>query len=560
MGSSPAGTGPGGQSFEGKVAASYLVGMLCGDEPRDLPGMTFAKIKLQGATAGFALDDIVIHATDRDNRPAILEIQAKRTMSFSTSDVQFKKLTKQMASAASLTSEGQHHGLAVAVDRTLAIWSCIDVLNWARSFESAEPFTQQLETPGVANEKMRSFVKTFRNNLGKAGASNDDTSVWRLLRRFRIQTYDFSSDDSGYEHLLIQRLSAFLSPTDRDRAKDLWAGLLRIAATYATNAGELNRDTLVRLLSNVPLPAGLSPPLQNLKITPAVPKVEVVRIVPHHVHDSVESLWGTHPKTESANQTEREICVMTDACRRSTAARLEMDYLTKIIPLPRRDDRGYARFLPTTIGYVVTDLTGQIFMTNLGEPDIIIGFDRTLESNVEDPRWEALVDEHLGLESPYFHLVKSALSISLSVSGREVPLAKNGTMPVDLNLSFRARYHWDDLRAQSPDGVVEVGSSFTHEWQISAIVRILTAALLPRYLTAGPTIRIDYRVNGELASCTRQVSVSREPSDPSIASDLELLPFNLREFHHSWARLEVARDQELNAMVRDFYANRPDNP
>lgn len=46
MGSSPAGTGPGGQSFEGKVAASYLVGMLCGDEPRDLPGMTFVKIKL----------------------------------------------------------------------------------------------------------------------------------------------------------------------------------------------------------------------------------------------------------------------------------------------------------------------------------------------------------------------------------------------------------------------------------------------------------------------------------------------------------------------------------
>lgn len=560
MGSPPAITGPGGQSFETKVAASYLVGMLCGDEPRDLPGTAFNKLKLQGASAGFALDDIVIHAIDNRNRPVILEIQAKRTMSFSPSDTQFKSLIKQMALAAPLTRESQYHGLAVAVDRTLSIWSFIDVLNWARAFESAEPFMRQLEAPGVANGKMRSFTKTFRDHLGQAGVNNDDTSVWRLLRRFWIQIYDFSSDSSGYEHLLVQRLKAFLPPTEGSRARDLWARLQEIVATYAVSAGELSRDTLVRLLSDFPLSDGRSSTSQNLKMMPVTPTFNTVLIAPNYVHDSIGTLWGAHPEAEGQNETEKQIGVMTDACKNSPEAKIELDNLTEIIPLPHRDDWGYSRVLPTTIGYVCTDLVGQIYITNLSDPAVILGFDKTGENEIEDPRWEALVAEHLGPESPYFNLVKRALSISWSASGLGLPLAKNGTMPVDVNLSFRARYSWDDLRAQDPDGIVEVGSSFTHEWQISAIVRIMTAALLPRYLAIGPTIRIDYSVNGERASCMRQIKVAFDQSDPATAVEFGWLPFNLKKFLSSWARMEVARDQELRVMLRKFYANRYDTP
>ncbi|MBB2796834.1 UNVERIFIED_ORG: hypothetical protein GGD58_005752 [Rhizobium pisi] len=559
MGSPPATTGPGGQSFEAKVAASYLVGMLCGDEPRDLPGMAFTKLKLQGASAGFALDDIVIHAIDRENRPAIMEIQAKRTMSFSPSDTQFKSLIKQMASA-SFSREWQHHRLAVAVDRTLSIWSVIDVLNWARTFESAEPFMRQLEVPGVANDKMRSFTNTFRDHLGQAGANNDDISVWQLLRRFWIQVYDFSSDNSGYEHLLVQRLKAFLPPTESNRARDLWARLQEIVATYAINAGELSKDTLVRLLSDFPLSDGLSSPSQNLRIAPVTPTFNAVLIAPNYVHDNIETLWGAHSEAERYNETAKKIGVMTDACKNSPAAKIELDYLTKIIPLPHRDDMGYARFLPTTIGYVQTDLVGQLYVTNLSDPAVILGFEKTGENEIADPRWEALVGEHLGLENPYFHLVKRALSISLSASGLGVSLAKNGSMPVDVNLSFRARCSWDDLRAQVPDGTIDVGSSFTHKWQISAIVGITTAALLPRYLAIGPTIRVDYSVNGERAFCMRQVKVAFDQSDPATASEVGWLPFNLKEFLSSWARMEVARDHELRAMVREFYANRYDSP
>ena len=46
---------------------------------------------------------------------------------------------------------------------------------------------------------MRDFVKVFRDNLAKAGASTDDETVWRLLRRLLILVFDFESPGSDYD-------------------------------------------------------------------------------------------------------------------------------------------------------------------------------------------------------------------------------------------------------------------------------------------------------------------------------------------------------------------------
>jgi hypothetical protein len=53
--------------------------MLAGGEPRGLPGRTVARIEFQRASER-PLDDVIVHAVQREGEEAVLEIQVKRTI------------------------------------------------------------------------------------------------------------------------------------------------------------------------------------------------------------------------------------------------------------------------------------------------------------------------------------------------------------------------------------------------------------------------------------------------------------------------------------------------
>ena len=82
QGTSTAASGPAGAHFEGQVAAFYMLAMLCGAPPRGLPGTTIDRIALQQANTGRPLDDVIVHAVYGSGRPAVLEIQVKRAITF----------------------------------------------------------------------------------------------------------------------------------------------------------------------------------------------------------------------------------------------------------------------------------------------------------------------------------------------------------------------------------------------------------------------------------------------------------------------------------------------
>jgi len=96
---SPASTGPAGPHFEGQVAAHYLLTMLAVAPPRGLPGTLIERVALQRAAEGRPLDDIVLHAHDPTGRPAVLEIQVKRAVSFAPTDPVFRDIVEQIVKA-----------------------------------------------------------------------------------------------------------------------------------------------------------------------------------------------------------------------------------------------------------------------------------------------------------------------------------------------------------------------------------------------------------------------------------------------------------------------------
>jgi hypothetical protein len=237
--------------FEGQVGAYYLVSMLAGGEPRGLPGTIVTRIEFQRAPER-PLDDVIIQATDGHGKQAVLEVQVKRTIDFTASDLVFRALVAQVAKAAVKPELDTHrYELAVATERTSTKIerSYQEVLSWARELGTPETFFSRLRQKRLANSDMRKFVENFRANLKQAGALHDDPAVWRILRRFQILVFDFNQEGSSTEILVRDRCGMLLVPEDASKANAFWQTLVALTLESAAKGGEKTpaqlRETLV---------------------------------------------------------------------------------------------------------------------------------------------------------------------------------------------------------------------------------------------------------------------------------------------------------------------------
>ncbi len=246
--SAPAATGGAGSQFEGKLGAFYLLAMLAGSEPRGLPGASIRAIAFQQYGSGRPLDDVVIDAMNADGSAAVLEIQAKRSLTFTSSDEEFKDVVARMWQAAQKPEfQASRYELAVAIARTTTRIerACQEVLHWAGQLPDGVAFAAHIGREKFASNDMRDFVKVFRDNLAAAGAPTDDETVWRLLRRFQILVFDFESPGSDYEHRARERARLALAADQANRAADLWPVLIDHAGACARAGGARDRAAAI---------------------------------------------------------------------------------------------------------------------------------------------------------------------------------------------------------------------------------------------------------------------------------------------------------------------------
>lgn len=244
----PASSGPAGPVFEGQVAAYYLLSLLTGAQPRGLIGTKTRRVELQRASEGHPLDDVIVHAESMDGALATLAIQVKRSIAFTPTDPVFRSVVAQIAQT--VRNEGfwsLRYELAIAVARTSRKidGAYQDVLSWARELESAETFFARLARPRVANDDMRRFVQTFCGHLAAFGGPTDDQTVWKLLARLQILTFDFTATGSATQELATERAAHALHSDDAARAGSLWGNLIELAILVAATGGERARDRLV---------------------------------------------------------------------------------------------------------------------------------------------------------------------------------------------------------------------------------------------------------------------------------------------------------------------------
>ncbi len=225
--------------------------MLLEVDARGLPGCRIESVRTQRSEEGHPLDDIVIRGVDQNGNAATLEMQVKRSMTFTASDEEFRDVVAQMGKAASL--EGfwtNHHQLGIAVARPTQSTepSYQDVLSWARNPENAKTFHERLNRTGTSNQTMRNFVSVFRNNLEAAGYDHGDEFVWKLLRRVQILIFDFDSPAAPTTELMCERSLRALENGSSAEASKLWSQLITLAEDMAEVGGSKNRAELITAL------------------------------------------------------------------------------------------------------------------------------------------------------------------------------------------------------------------------------------------------------------------------------------------------------------------------
>lgn len=249
-GTSTLASGPAGTHFEAQVGASYLLAMLAGAPARGLPGASIDRVALQQANAGRPLDDVVIHAHDNvSGKLAVLEVQVKRSITFAAADPVFRKVVCQIVKASQRADFlTQRYELAIATTRgsRKIDGAYQDVLTLARQMGDAATFAAQIDLAGVANDDMRAFVKTFKSHLRDEGSPNDNETVWLLLRRLQILTFDFTAPGSASHDLALERAVRVLHADEGSRAGVFWCSLIELAIDVAKSGGDRTRETALQ--------------------------------------------------------------------------------------------------------------------------------------------------------------------------------------------------------------------------------------------------------------------------------------------------------------------------
>lgn len=255
LGTSTLASGPAGTHFEAQVGASYLLAMLSGAPSRGLPGTTIDRVALQQANAGRSLDDVIIHAHDNvSGKPAVLEIQVKRSITFAAADPVFRKVVGQIVKASQRPDFlAQRYELAIATTKgsRKIDGAYQDVLTLARQIGNAATFAAQIDLAGVANDDMRNFVKTFKSHLRDEGSPEDNETVWLLLRRLQILTFDFTAVGSASHDLALERAVRVLHTDDGALAGAFWVSLIELVIDVAKSGGDRTREAALQSLAQL---------------------------------------------------------------------------------------------------------------------------------------------------------------------------------------------------------------------------------------------------------------------------------------------------------------------
>ncbi|HAL56635.1 MAG TPA: hypothetical protein DCP63_09205, partial [Bacteroidetes bacterium] len=251
--SSPFSTGGGGQFFEAKVQAIFLLHLLIGGRVPCLPGGSIKSVRLQAKQAGFATDDVVITIRTDSRAEHRLLAQVKHHAKITVLDGEFYE------SLAAFWSDFNNHNAFVKGRDALALITgpqsdrvlqhVRPLLDWARTAATSAEFVGKVATAGFSSDQKRAYLQVFRDVITKiAGTAPTDDILWQFLKHLYLLSYDFDVQDSKDEAAVLTVLDMARSASDGLDARAIWDGLIVQAQEWNKTAGTFTTPALPQRL------------------------------------------------------------------------------------------------------------------------------------------------------------------------------------------------------------------------------------------------------------------------------------------------------------------------
>jgi hypothetical protein len=238
-----------GFNYEDGVAAFYLVSILTEGDPLGLPETTATSVRLQRASTGHPLDDLIVEGRQGSGAMAHLDLQVTTSLRLSASDDKLADIVarawRTVTSADFQVGRDRVGGVVRSVSEA-PIQDLQFLCEAARFSVDDADFASRAESFSQGKRRM---LGTFRKLLGReVGREASVAEVCHLLRHFVLLRLDVIGDDAAEAHAAVERLRGRLVHDDTNRARELWGRLLVVAQRAKVTGGSVDRPLLDREL------------------------------------------------------------------------------------------------------------------------------------------------------------------------------------------------------------------------------------------------------------------------------------------------------------------------
>lgn len=252
--SNPFSTGGGGILFESHVQASFVVLMLAGGFAPCLPCWPITKVKLQGKFAGYETDDLIIFVEQPGNKQKRkILCQVKHSIGITETNKVFGEVIQ--AAWIDYNNTGLFNRGKDSIALITGPLSATDIndvrtiLEWARSFESAEEFFQNIQLANFSSQSKQTKLQAFKTNLINANNGNpvSDETFFDFLKHFHLLGYDLDIRTG----VTLSLLHSLIGQYSQENAQSLWSQIVEEVQSANKNAGTISMDSIPEAIQSV---------------------------------------------------------------------------------------------------------------------------------------------------------------------------------------------------------------------------------------------------------------------------------------------------------------------
>jgi len=245
--SNPFSTGNGGARFEANIQATFVTLMLSGDYAPCLPSWPIVEIKLQGAVAGYATDDLIVFVENPvNNERRRLLGQVKNSIAITTQSELFAEVIQaawnDFNNPAVFNKGKDVIALITGPINATDTDGVNGLLEHARHTRDVDEFLTQVEHANFCSNNIRNKLAAFRVQLKAANKGNNvaEEELYQFLKHFHLLGYDLAKKGSIISSLLQSHIAQF----NKDIPDKIWHQIVNEVQGFNQRAGTITLKTL----------------------------------------------------------------------------------------------------------------------------------------------------------------------------------------------------------------------------------------------------------------------------------------------------------------------------